>query len=118
LGLENALHYIGAEKEILTLWSFHFIIAALIAMLVRRFIDGSNASHWIDDATMTRFGNVFMDFMVVASVSAITIAVVTMYWFPLILMGTTVAIATWYVIKWACDSLFDDFAFERDIAIF
>ncbi|HAC14439.1 MAG TPA: hypothetical protein DCE78_00625 [Bacteroidetes bacterium] len=118
LGLENALHYIGAEKEILTLWSFHFIIAALIAMLVRRFIDGFNASHWIDDGTMTRFGNVFMDFMVVASVSAITIAVVTMYWFPLILMGTTVAIATWYVIKWACDSLFDDFTFERDIAIF
>ena len=33
-------------------------------------------------------------------------------------MGTSVAIATWFVIKWACDSLFDDFAFERDIAIF
>ena len=116
--LEQGLLYVGAEKEILTLWSFHFIIAALTAMLVRRIIDGSNSSHWIDDATMTRFGNVFMDFMVVASVSAITIAVVAMYWFPLVLMGTSVAIATWYVIKWACDSLFDDFAFERDIAIF
>lgn len=116
--LEQGLLNVGAEKEILTLWSFHFIIAALTAMLVRRIIDGSNSSHWIDDATMTRFGNVFMDFMVVASVSAITMAVVAMYWFPLVLMGTSVAIATWYVIKWACDSLFDDFAFERDIAIF
>lgn len=116
--LEYALYYVGAEKEILTLWSFHFIIAALIAMLVRRFIDASNASHWIDDATMTRFGNIFMDFMVVASVSAITIAVVSMYWLPLLLMGVSVAIATWYIIKWACESLFDDFTFERDIAIF
>lgn len=116
--LENGLVSVGAEKEVLTLWSFHFIIAALMAMLVRRCIDGFNAGHWIDDATMTRMGNIFMDFMVVASVAAITIAVVAMYWIPLIVMGLSVAIATWYVIKWACDSLFEDFTFERDIAIF
>jgi glutamate:Na+ symporter, ESS family len=118
LALEQLLYAIGAEKEILTLWSFHFIIAAIMAMLVRRCIDVTNAGHWIDDATMTRMGNIFMDFMVVASVAAITIAVVVQYWIPLILLSLSVGIATWYVVKWACNSLFDDFTFERDIVIF
>jgi len=116
--LENFLIYIGAKKEILTLWSFHFIFAAVVAMFVRRMIDSTNAGHWIDDATMTRMGNIFMDFMVVASVAAITVAVVTQYWFPLILLSITVGFATWFIVKWACDSLFTDFKFERDIAIF
>lgn len=118
LTLEHFLIYIGAEKEILTLWSFHFIFAAVVAMFVRRIIDSTDAGHWIDDATMTRMGNIFMDFMVVASVAAITIAVVTQYWIPLILLSICVGFATWFIIKWACDSLFTDFKFERDIAIF
>jgi ESS family glutamate:Na+ symporter len=116
--LEQFLWYIGAEKEILTLWSFHFIVAAMVAMFVRRVIDSTKAGHWIDDATMTRMGNIFMDFMVVASVSAITVAVVTHYWLPLLVLSSAVGLATWYIVKWACDSLFTDFKFERDIAIF
>lgn len=87
-------------------------------MLVRRIIDAFGAGHWIDDASMTRMGNIFMDFMVVASVTAITIAVVTMYWIPLLAMGVAVTIATWYTVKWACRSLFKEFAFERYITIF
>lgn len=116
--LQSFLMQIGAEKEIYTLWSFHFIIAAVVAMFVRRVIDLFKATHWIDDATMTRMGNIFMDFMVVASVAAITVAVVMRYWLPLIVMSTTVALATWYIIQWACKSLFKDYAFERQLSIF
>lgn len=116
--MELSLVYAEAEQEILTLWSFHFIIAAVVAMFVRRIIDGSGSGHWVDDQTMTRLGNLFMDLMVVASVAAITIAVVTMYWVPLLLMGASVAVSTWFIVKWACQSLFKEFAFERYITIF
>lgn len=116
--MEYSLIFVEAEQEILTLWSFHFIIAAVVAMFVRRVIDVSKTGHWVDDSTMTRMGNMFMDIMVVASVAAITIAVVSMYWVPLLLMGISVALSTWFVVKWACNSLFKEFAFERYITIF
>jgi ESS family glutamate:Na+ symporter len=116
--MEYSLILIEAEQEILTLWSFHFIIAAVVAMFVRRVIDITGTGNWVDDPTMTRMGNMFMDIMVVASVAAITIAVVSMYWIPLLLMGISVALSTWFVVKWACKSLFKEFAFERYITIF
>lgn len=116
--LEAGLINLGAEKEVPTLWSFHFIVAAVFALFVRRIIDFFEMSHWIDDPTMTHTANVFMDFMVVASITAITLAVVSMYWIPLILMGVSVGLSTYFVIKWATKSLFKDFQLERYVAIF
>jgi ESS family glutamate:Na+ symporter len=116
--LEQVLVHVGAENEIATLWSFHFILAAILAMFVRRIIDATGVAAWIDDATMTRTGNLFMDFMVVASISAITVAVVTAYWIPLLILSTVVGLLTWVTIRLATDSLFKQFRLERYLAIF
>lgn len=118
LGLESLLTAIGAGNEIPTLWSFHFILAAIVAMFMRRILDLSGIAHWVDDTTMTRTGNLFMDFMVVASVSAITIAVVTAYWIPLLVLGSIVGLATWLTVRLATNSLFDHYRLERYVAIF
>lgn len=118
LAVESGLMAVGAEREVPTLWSFHFIVAAIIALFARRVIDFAGLSNWIDDSTMTHSGNLFMDYMVVASVAAITIAVVSMYWIPLLLMSAVVGLITFLVIRWATKSLFKDFQLERYIAIF
>ncbi|MEX0661385.1 MAG: hypothetical protein WEA58_08155 [Balneolaceae bacterium] len=115
---ETGLVYVGAENEVRTLWSFHFIVAALVALLVRKIMDMGSISQIIDDVTMTRISNLFMDFMIVASVAAISLVVVGQYWVPLLLISIVVAISTWWVIRYLTKSAFAGFKLERFAAIF
>lgn len=117
-GMENILVAFGAENEISTLWSFHFIAAAITALIVRKAMDSVSIGSLIDDTTMTRSANFFMDFMIVASIAAISLAVVQAYIIPLILMSLFVVIATWLTIRWACYNSFATYKLERYVAIF
>lgn len=116
--LESGLIRIGAENEVTTLWSFHFIFAAIIAIAVRKLMDSLRISKVVDDVTMTRCSNLFMDFMIVASVAAISFLVVAKYWVPLLTISITVAFATWGIIYYLTNDAFEEFRFERFAAIF
>jgi glutamate:Na+ symporter, ESS family len=109
---------VGAEQEVTTLWSFHFIFAAIIALIVRKLMDQSGASRLINDTTMTRCSNLFMDFMIVASVAAISLVVVVQYWIPLLTISIAVAFATWFLISYLTHDAFRDYTFERFAAIY
>src|SRR5690625_7419916 len=97
--LVKGLILIGAENEVSTLWSFHFIIAAVAALFVRKVADYSRVRRVIDDTTMTRFSNLFLDLMIVASVAAIRLVVVARYWMPLLGLTIAVFFATWFVVR-------------------
>ncbi len=116
--MEMGLLAIGAEGEVSTLWSFHFIFAAIVALFVRKVLDWTRASRVVDDVTMTRCSNLFMDFMIVASVAAISLLVVAQYWLPLLLISIAVALVTWAVISYLIKDAFEEFEFERFAAIF
>jgi len=116
--MEWGLISVGAENEVTTLWSFHFIIAAIVALFVRKIMDTTKASRVIDDTTMTRCSNLFMDFMIVASVAAISLVVVVQYWLPLLAISILVTIATWWVIQYMTRDAFKQFEFERFATIF
>jgi glutamate:Na+ symporter, ESS family len=116
--MEGGLIVLGAAEEITTLWSFHFIFAAVTALGFRMVLDNLKLSFLIDDVTMTRTSNLFMDFMIVASVAAISFAVVMQYWLPILLLSVVVALGTWMVVQWATRSAFRDFILERFMAIF
>ncbi len=116
--MEWGLVTIGAENEVTTLWSFHFIIAAIVALFVRKILDTTKASRIIDDVTMTRCSNLFMDFMIVASVAAISLVVVAQYWLPLLVISILVTLATWWVIQYMTSDAFHEYEFERFAAIF
>lgn len=116
--MEMGLIEVGAENEVTTLWSFHFIFAAIMAIAVRKMMDMLKLSKVIDDVTMTRCSNLFMDFMIVASVAAISFVVVAMYWIPLLTISLAVAAATWVVINYLTRDAFKQFRFERFAAIF
>lgn len=116
--METGLTFIGAAQEISTLWSFHFIFAAVTALGFRLVLDRLAISSVIDDVTMTRTANLFMDFMIVASVAAISFAVVAAYGLPILVLGISAAAATWLVVHLATKSAFKDFVLERFVAIF
>lgn len=116
--MEWGLISIGAENEVTTLWSFHFIVAAIVALGVRKILEPTKVSRLIDDTTMTRCSNLFMDFMIVASVAAISLVVVAQYWLPLLAISILVTLATWWVIQYLTHDAFEQFEFERFAAIF
>ena len=117
-GMELGLIRIGAENEVTTLWSFHFIFAAIVALVLRKVMDAIGASHIVDDVTMTRCSNLFMDFMIVASVAAISLVVVMAYWLPLLLISIAVTLATWGVVTVMVDQAFREYRLERFAAVF
>lgn len=88
------------------------------SFFVRKILDTTNASRLIDDVTMTRCSNLFMDFMIVASVAAISLVVVAQYWMPLLVISILVTLATWWVIQYMTNDAFGEYKFERFAAIF
>ncbi|MDX1591718.1 MAG: hypothetical protein R3283_07140 [Balneolaceae bacterium] len=117
-GMEAGLVMIDAGNEITTLWSFHFIFAAILALGVRKFMDSARISKVVDDMTMTRCSNLFMDFMIVASVAAISFQVILAYWVPILFITILVSLATWIVIQYLTSDAFEEYRFERFASIF
>ncbi|KPQ00484.1 MAG: glutamate:Na+ symporter, ESS family [Bacteroidetes bacterium HLUCCA01] len=108
----------GLPHEANTMWSFHFVFAALLALAVRKIFDALGASSWIENPRMTSISNVTMDLMVVASIAAITIAVVQQYWLELILLGSITAFSTWLFIHWSVPRLYKVPDLGRKVALF
>lgn len=115
---EIGLIAVGAGNEASTLWSFHFVFAAITALAARKSIDALGGAYLIDDVTMTRVSNLFMDLMIAASIAAISFAVIAAYWVPLIVISVSVIAATWWMLTRLCSSIFSDFKLERTVAIY
>mgnify|MGYP006277110761 CR=1 FL=1 len=115
---ELLLIEVGAGSEVNTLWSFHFIFATIIAIVVRNIIDQSGLHYLVDSGVMTRTANLFMDFMVTASITAISFAVIAHYLFPILVMSTIAGFFTYYFIKWSTYKYFNNYYFERFISLF
>jgi glutamate:Na+ symporter, ESS family len=116
--MEHGLMAVGAENEVSTLWSFHFIFAAIFAIAIRKMMDNLRISKIVDDATMTRCSNLFMDFMIVASVAAISFVVIAVYWVPLLVISIAVAVVTGAVVWMMTSNAFAEYRLERFAAIF
>ncbi|MGM0589576.1 MAG: hypothetical protein ACQETE_14230 [Bacteroidota bacterium] len=116
--LEHLLISVGAGSEVNTLWSFHFIIATIVGIFTRNMIDYIGLGYLIDDNLMTRNANLFVDFMIAASITAISAAVVVYYAVPIVLSCLVAAVATYLFTKWASYHYFDTYKFERFISIY
>ncbi|MEA1986982.1 MAG: hypothetical protein U9N76_05790 [Candidatus Marinimicrobia bacterium] len=101
-----------------TLWSFHFIIAIIITLSTRKILDMTKRSYVIDTGLMNRITGVAIDYLVVASIAAISITIVVKYWMSLLFMSVFGGIATVLFIYWAAYRAFDNYPFERFVGIF
>lgn len=116
--LENFMVFVGASAEIHTLWSFHFIFATIVAILARNVIDRIGLGYLIDEQLMTRNANVFVDFMIASSITAISFGVVIYYAVPIVILSLVAAVSTYLFTKWASYRYFKKYKFERFISIF
>lgn len=108
----------GLQDFVATMWSFHFVFGLLIALAVRKIMDMSGRSYVIDKGLMTRSMGVFLDFLVVGAVAAISMPVVKHYWEAIVIMSLLAGPCTGLMLYFVCYRAFDDFHFERFIEIF
>ncbi|MFA4920726.1 MAG: sodium:glutamate symporter, partial [Candidatus Neomarinimicrobiota bacterium] len=117
-GVEFLLLSIGGAGFVSTVWAFHFVIALIVALVMRKVLDKTKKSYLIDKGLMTRTAGLFVDYLIVGSICGISLKVVWMYWAPILIMAILGGIATYYMLKYVCYRAFDDYHFERFAAVF
>ena len=93
-GLGKTLLSFNEDSKIIhqlvnTAWGLHFIFAAFIAVLVKKIIYKFGWGNMLNNGLLTRISGVSLDFMVTASIAAISIPVVVQY-IGIILTITTI----------------------------
>ena len=117
-GLASLMLMGGLEKEVATLWSFHFIMANLLALLTRTFLDRMDKAHWIDTGLTHRLTGMFTDFLITTAIMAISLSVAWDYMAPILIMCALGALLTGIALKFVADRVFHDFPFERFIGVY
>jgi glutamate:Na+ symporter, ESS family len=117
-GLGALMVIAGLEKETAMLWGFHFIIANLLALFVRRLLGREHRFIPIDAGLLHRLTGWMTDYMIALAVIAISMGAARTYSIPIILMTLVGTPATYYIIRWAVRRAFDDHPFERLVGIF
>lgn len=116
--LAEVLIMAGLEKELPVLWSFHFIIANVLAIMTRRaFLRGQRGA-WVDHGMMHRISGAFADYMIAASIMGISLVFAWRFVIPLLLMCVLGAWLTYLFLRWACRKLFSLYRDERFISMF
>ncbi|MBF9016460.1 MULTISPECIES: sodium:glutamate symporter [unclassified Oceanispirochaeta] len=108
---------LGAELAV-NLWGIMFIFSAVTAMIVKHFIQVFNMEYVIDDKRMTRIAGFSVDFMVAASVGAISVAVLRDYWIPILIIAGVSGFITIVTHIWLSSRIFEDHSFYRAILIY
>ena len=114
------LSFAGAMGDDLakSLWGIGFIFCALTAMLVRKIISATKIYHTLDGGSLTRVAGFSIDYMVAASLGAISIVVVRAYWLPIVVMSVIAGVLAFILVPWAGSRMFPDNRFGRTLIVY
>ena len=117
-GVTYLLNYFGAGGFAMILRGFFFIFAALLALLTRVVMQKIGLSHIVDNDIMSRIAGFTVDFLVVAAIAAISLPVVVEFIVPILVTGVGVGLITLLMVFWYAKRSFQEYPFERAIAIY
>ena len=118
VGLEKLLISLGQAQELTILWSFNFIVANLLAILVRTMINRTPARRVVDPGTTNRLTSFFADLLVTTAIMAISLRIAWAYIAPIGVMCVLGALVTYFAIKVLIKKSFEDHVFERTVGLF
>jgi ESS family glutamate:Na+ symporter len=118
IALAELLTMGGLEKELPVLWSFHFIIANLLAILIKKVFLRGKRGAWIDDGMIHRITGTFADYLIAASIMGISLVFAWRLVLPLLLICALGSWLTYVFVRWSCWKLFSTHRFERFIGMF
>lgn len=99
-------------------WGISFIFATLFGLIGRKIIDLFRVGHILENGTLTRTTGLSVDFMVAASIGAISVKFVVAYWIPILVMCVIAGGVTLIFMLWMSSRVYTDHKFERMILIY
>jgi ESS family glutamate:Na+ symporter len=108
----------GLEAEVPIAWSFHFILANLLALGARRLLRLARADRVFDDGMLHRLTGLMADFLIAASIMAISLSMAWRYALPIALMSVFGVILTYHALRIASERVFERYRFERFAGMF
>jgi len=114
-GLTALLKPLGTFGDTMAslLWGFSFLWGSVIAIGVRALLNVLFTKKivkvkYVDNYLMQRISSTVFDFMIVASISAISIAMVIEFWAPLLIITTVGGIFTMLYTHWICKWIYKE----------
>ena len=105
------------------LWGFHFVIAVMIAMLVRIILNILKRKNWFhinypDNYMLQRISATSFDYMIVSSIAAISIVTFRQNWIPILVITTAGGILTMIFTFLLGRRLYRSYIIEHIVALF
>ncbi|NNF03280.1 MAG: hypothetical protein HKN17_02335 [Rhodothermales bacterium] len=116
--LADLLAGAGLAQEIPVLWSFHFIIANLIALFVRHVVLRRFGAGWVNDHLLAGMTGTLAEYLVATSIMAISLTVAWRFALPIALICLAGALFTWLFVRSLTRIVFRRYRFERFIGLF
>jgi glutamate:Na+ symporter, ESS family len=100
------------------LWGFHFVIATMLAILVKIIINALNKKKWLkitytDNYLLQRVADTTFDYMIVASIAAISIVILRENWIPILIITTLGGIVTMFFTIFICKKIYKNNILEH-----
>ncbi len=99
LALDN-LSPVIPDKLRATWWGFHFLVASMIALLVRPLAQRLPKGNPLDDDLLGRVSNTSVDIATCAALSAVKLEILGQYLGPILITGTIAGFATMVACVW------------------
>lgn len=123
-GISIALRPMGDYGETVSqlLWGFHFVVATLIAIIVRIILNFLKRKNWLhinypDNYMLQRISSSSFDYMILASIATISIVTFRENWIPILIITTAGGILTLFYTFFLCRKVFKSYKIEH-IVIF
>jgi len=117
-GLVSALTTILPGDIAKMIWGFFFFFGLVVAVFIRLLINKLDLDYLIDRDVQKRITGWSVDFLIVATITAIEIAVVWMYIFPITIISLVTGTLTLYVVLYIGKRIWTRYALERTAGIF
>lgn len=125
LGSSSFLDQMGTFGQTLSkmLWGFSFIVASILAILFRAVYDLLRKKkvitrEYTSDFLLERIAGGAFDFMIAASIAAISISILKQYLVPTLVIGTVGGIVTIYYTIFVCKRIFKTDVLENTLALY
>ncbi|MBN1298696.1 MAG: sodium:glutamate symporter [Actinobacteria bacterium] len=124
-GITLALGPLGDYGQTVSqlLWGFHFVIATMVAILVRMVLNVLKRKDWLhinypDNYTLQRISSASFDYMIVAAITAISIITFKENWIAIVIITTAGGILTMLYTILLCRRIYNSFIIEHIVALY
>jgi glutamate:Na+ symporter, ESS family len=97
---------------------FGYIFGILFALIIRWIMEKIKIDYIIDHGLMTRLGGTFIDFMITAAITAISLEMIRLYWLEITMLSTIGGFVTLGVVYFLVNRMQMDYKFERLVSSF